>query len=236
MDQQALSRMKSGEQSWWYRGRQRIIADAIRYAGIQHADTALDFGAGYGAMRSLLTRFATHTFAFEPVKGVVAHVEKEGYDKVFEQEADALARPHGLIGIFDVLEHIEDDQGQLNRLYAALEPGGALVITVPASMILWSTHDVQNQHFRRYSYSSLIRVVEAAGFRVRFVSYWNTILYPLALLARGTGNSGESSFSMPRFIDQLFYSCIAFESFLMRWIPLPIGVSLVLVATKDHEK
>ncbi len=232
MDQQALQRMKSGEESWWYRGRRRIISSALRAVHTSPTDSVLDFGAGYGAMRPILSTFGAHVYAFEPVPDVVAHVQAEGYEAVFETESEALSRQYGLVGIFDVLEHIEADGSQLQRIHTAISQQGTLVVTVPASMLLWSGHDVQNQHYRRYSRRTLRSVVEKAGFEVMFVNYWNTILYPLALIARVTGNSGESSFSMPRIIDNLFYACIIVESVLMRWIPLPFGVSLVLVAKK----
>ncbi len=224
--------MKSGERSWWYAGRRRIITDALAYTSLKKMQNALDFGAGYGAMHSLLSRYADRVYAYEPVPEIAQYVRTEGYAEVFETEVSALANSYGLIGIFDVLEHIEGDLEVLKSLYAATAVGGTIVITVPAGMLLWSMHDEQNKHFRRYSRRTLVKVVESTGFRVEFVSYWNTILYPLALAARLSGNSGESSFSLPPFIDSLFYACIALESWLMRRIRLPFGVSLVLVATK----
>ncbi len=232
MDSTAYARMQSGTNSWWYRGRSRIVRDALSYSGFTKADEALDFGAGYGAMFPLFATLASRVSAFEPERDPAAIASKKAYTSVFTDERESLSHTYDLIGLLDVLEHIEHDAAQLERLYGALRDDGRLVVTVPAGMLLWSTHDVQNMHFRRYSRATLVRVLEHAGFHVQFVSYWNTILYPLALAARTTGNSGESSFALPSLIDSLFYGCISIESHFMRWIKLPFGVSLVAVAIK----
>jgi len=58
----------------------------------------------------------------------------------------------------DVLEHIEDDVGELARAAAHLAPGGALVVLCPAFPILFSQMDHALGHFRRYTKSTLAAV------------------------------------------------------------------------------
>jgi SAM-dependent methyltransferase len=70
---------------------------------------------------------------------------------------------YDLICMFDVLEDVEDDAGALTRLASMLEPGGHLVISVPAYAWLWSDHDVVLHHFRRYSRSRLRSDLTTAG-------------------------------------------------------------------------
>ncbi len=74
-------------------------------------------------------------------------------------------------GLFDVLEHVEDDTAFLRQLHAKLAPGGRLYISVPAYRLLWSVEDDYAGHFRRYRLAELGRVLEAAGFRVDFATY-----------------------------------------------------------------
>src|SRR5262245_37315921 len=54
-----------------------------------------------------------------------------------------------LIGMFDVLEHIQDDIGALRDIRSLLDPDGALLLTVPAHASLWSYFDEASRHCRR---------------------------------------------------------------------------------------
>ena len=94
---------------------------------------------------------------------------------------------YDLICMFDVLEHVEDAAGALARLASMLEPGGKIVVSVPAYMWLWSDHDVVLHHFRRYSRPRLRADLTAAGLRVQKLSYFNTALVPAAAAARLMG-------------------------------------------------
>jgi glycosyltransferase involved in cell wall biosynthesis len=73
----------------------------------------------------------------------------------------------------NVLEHIEDHEGALQRLYEVLAPGGRLALFVPADQKLFGTIDTQVGHFRRYSREELQRLVEAAGFVTEKITYQN---------------------------------------------------------------
>ncbi|HEX2061697.1 MAG TPA: glycosyltransferase [Thermoanaerobaculia bacterium] len=73
----------------------------------------------------------------------------------------------------NVLEHIENDEAALQRLYEILAPGGRLVLFVPADQKLFGTMDTQVGHYRRYSRESLRRVMENAGFTAEMMTYRN---------------------------------------------------------------
>ncbi|MFL6246832.1 MAG: glycosyltransferase [Thermoanaerobaculia bacterium] len=73
----------------------------------------------------------------------------------------------------NVLEHIEDHEGALQRLYEVLVPGGRLALFVPADQKLFGTMDTQVGHFRRYSREELQRLIEAAGFVTEKMTYQN---------------------------------------------------------------
>jgi SAM-dependent methyltransferase len=90
----------------------------------------------------------------------------------------------GAAGMFDVLEHIEDDAGVLRQVHALLRPGGLLFLTVPAYAFLHSADDVVAGHFRRYTLRSLTRAVIDNGFRPEYGTYLFAPLPPLVLLLR----------------------------------------------------
>jgi hypothetical protein len=84
-----------------------------------------------------------------------------------------------LIGIFDVLEHIDDDSRVLRALRSWAAPGGALLVTVPAGPSLWSRFDVAACHRRRYTVQTLRQKLVLADFKIEYLSPFMTCLYPL---------------------------------------------------------
>lgn len=231
MDQHAFELLHTIEASWWYRGRAAVIRGVLARVHHPGAMQILDFGAGYGGMYEELALQGTVS-AFEPDKKAQEVVKTKHYQEVYDTEAAALSKRYDLIGLFDVIEHIEDDRAFLLRAKTALEKEGRLIITVPAMPFLWSNHDVANRHFRRYTRATLRRVLENAGYRIEYLSFWNTLLFVPAALLRLLGQSGESATALPRALDVLIYSLIRIEVWLMRVFPLPFGLSLVALARK----
>lgn len=238
MQKSAFEHLRRMEGSWWYAGRKAAVRSAFKAAGAARANAMLDFGAGYGGMASLARELASRTDAYEPSQEARRSVEDRQYDSVFVDETEALVAPHDLIGMFDVLEHIQDDRAFLARARGALSPGGRMLITVPAYQTLWSDHDVTHQHFRRYTKKGLVQEFVDAGFLVEYASYWNMAMLIPAALLRLVGASGSNGLVPPPFINRIVTAIVTLEAFILRFIPLPFGLSLVLVARvpKDGEK
>jgi SAM-dependent methyltransferase len=73
----------------------------------------------------------------------------------------------------NVLEHIEDDRGLLQRVKTILAPEGVVVVIVPAFPSLYGPIDRNLGHFRRYTLRSLRELAAAAGLRVKKARYMN---------------------------------------------------------------
>lgn len=232
MDHALLKLMHETEDSWWYRGRIAVARTAFRCSRIEKRATALDLGAGYGGMIHFLKTYVDSVDAFEPDRIAEQELSRRGYRHVYTDTTQALVEPHDIIGLFDVLEHIEDDEGMLICLREALTEGGALILTVPAYQWLWSVHDERNRHFRRYRAGELRQKIVKAGFEVRFVSYWNAVLFPIAVLVRLFGFAGESSLSSGGLVNAVLLQLVRLEANIMRMVPLPFGLSIVAVAVK----
>ena len=180
-----LSRFVDVEQrSFWFRHRNRCIVAAISHYPPQGA--IVDVGAGTGFVASGLRDAGFEVIAVEPnVDGaLIAH--RRGLEQVVCGSFDDIGfAPSSIaaIGLFDVLEHIEDDSGALARFRRVLKPGGRLYITVPSYDFLFSSEDLAVNHFRRYTVSSCSRVLERAGFVTEYHSYlFLFLLVPILVL------------------------------------------------------
>ncbi|MGH3272910.1 MAG: class I SAM-dependent methyltransferase, partial [Streptosporangiaceae bacterium] len=69
-----------------------------------------------------------------------------------------------LVCAFEVLEHIEDDKAALTEWAARLQPGGSLLISVPAHQRRFGPWDELVGHFRRYDPPALAQLLASCGF------------------------------------------------------------------------
>ena len=87
------------------------------------------------------------------------------------------------VGLFDVLEHIEDDVNFLSQIHQILNDNGLFILSVPAYNLLWSNEDKIAGHFRRYKKKELEILLKTSGFEILFSSYFFSILFlPIFLL------------------------------------------------------
>lgn len=173
------------ETSFWFRHRNRVIADAV--AAFPPAGPIFDVGGGNGFVALGLQQAGFETVLLEPGPQGAANARRRGVRQVAQSTLqDAGLRPDSVpaCGLFDVLEHIEDDVAFAAEIRRVLRPGGWLYLTVPAFRLLWSDDDRAAGHFRRYTRASLSRVLEAGGLEVMRLSYFFGVLAPAVLAFR----------------------------------------------------
>jgi SAM-dependent methyltransferase len=141
-------------------------------------------------------------------------------------------RKFDLICLFDVLEHVERDQEALCILRERLAPKGLLIITVPAYQWLYSSHDVQHHHYRRYTARRLRTMAKAAGLRPTRVGYYNTVLFPLALIRRFAEkllnlHPIDDSALPGSLLNHFLYRAFSLEARVIRSWFFPVGLSVV---------
>jgi SAM-dependent methyltransferase len=133
-----------------------------------------DIGGGNGMLASHLGEAGFASVVVEPGASGAATAYGRGLRPVVNASLDRAGFLPGTVpaaGMFDVLEHLEDDAGFLVRLRSLLPSGGRLYLTVPAYRWLWSVDDVRAGHFRRYTEASLRQVLLRSGFAVEYASY-----------------------------------------------------------------
>lgn len=234
MKKNAFTLLKSAETSWWYKGRSRAVLAVLRNDGTTKKDTALDYGAGFGGMMETLQHFAKDVDAYEPEDDTHDTLRTRGYRNLFKEEEDVYRHAYDYIGVFDVLEHIEHDTVFLSKISHSLHGEGKILITVPAFQMLWSKHDVEHHHYRRYTKKSLRSALEAGGYIVNYMTYWNVALFIPAAVMRFFGWSGKEGLTPPLWINKILIFIVSVEALVLRYVPLPFGLSIIAIAQKKE--
>jgi SAM-dependent methyltransferase len=163
--------------------------------------TLLDVGAGTGRLGAQLacTRPEVSYRFIEPIEVLEAHLEAEfgaAANAAFDAVIDA-----DVVTLLDVIEHQPDDVTFLSSLASRSAPNTRFVITVPASMRLWSAWDVELGHYRRYTRATLAATMRRAGLDVSELSYLFPELWPVAIArrARHPATSADLAAASPEF-------------------------------------
>jgi SAM-dependent methyltransferase len=222
---------------WWFVARRRILADMIeREIPLPSDASILEIGCGTGHNFEMLGRFG-HVDAIEVDDGAralsSARLGREVGSAPLPELPGIPDESYHLIALLDVLEHIEEDRASLASIKHKLAPGGRILLTVPANQWMWSAHDAAHHHHRRYSKAGLRRVIEAAELKVELLSYFNSLLFPLAAGARIAGKlrgKAESDDAMPPApVNKMLEIVFGLERHMLGRVPLPAGVSLVAI-------
>jgi SAM-dependent methyltransferase len=241
MERQIYDRMRVLEQThWWFTARREILASEIGRLPLPKPARILEVGCGPGGNLELLKGF-----------GEVRAIEPDDESRVYAAERSGvvvqggllpdglpdLGGPFDLIAAFDVIEHVDDDAGAVKALAARLNRGGFMISTVPAYAWLWSEHDAQHHHKRRYRRADFRRLFEDAGLKVRRASHFNTVLFPpiaairLAKSAAGLKGGDDESLPPPA-LNGVLRSLFAAEKGVLRVTDLPFGVSILVIAER----
>ncbi len=237
---QVLDRLES--EHFWFRSRARLIVWALR-TRFPGARSVLDVGCGTGGVLSSMAeavpalRLAgadAHTSALDFARRRVARAAL--------LQMDARCIPYrnefDVVGAFDVIEHIEDDDKVLREMYASCRVGGGIILTVPQHAWLWSTRDEYAHHVRRYGRRELLRKMRAAGFARVWATSFVTFLLPLMALSRLWQRAprhfkASSELQVGRAYNRALGAVMALERGLIRaGLSLPAGGSLLAVADK----
>ena len=239
MDRIVYDRMAAHDSThWWYRARRDILSDYLtRYGNVPKDARILEIGCGTGHNLPMLAEFGeVDAIEIDPAAREIAgeRLGKPVGDAPLPDLPGVARGSYDLVAVLDVVEHIADDVAALKGMASLLRPGGKILIAVPAHQWLWSAHDVVNHHHRRYSKGSLVKAIEAAGLKPRKLTYFNSLLFPLAAVARiagrmtGRDDSDDSPPAKP--LNALFEAIFRLERHAVGRVPLTPGVSIVTLA------
>ena len=234
---------KVESESFWFCSRNRLIIWALK-KHFPHAKNFLEVGCGTGFVLSGIEKkipgldlSGSEVFA-EGIK----FARKRTKAKLFQMDVRAISfkNEFDVIGAFDVIEHIEEDEIAIQVMYEAMKPGGGIILTVPQHKALWSIHDEYAHHIRRYSAKELVKKVKQAGFSIIQLTSFTTLLLPVLIAFRKSFRGNDikkdimSQYKMNEFTSRLLEKILDFERMLIEHgVKFPLGGSLMLIGKKN---
>lgn len=238
----------SEREHWFFRGRADIIMAHIRaiVSDIEKERSEplriLNIGVATGRTSELLNEFGTVKsveFDEECYNFTKEHVPELDLERGSILDLQYESNSFDLVCAFDVIEHVEDDQLAVIEMKRVCRKAGAVVLTVPAFMSLWSKHDEVNHHFRRYRLNEIVKLFKSPD-QIIQASYFNFWLFPIAFIFRklnnllGLSERGEDTGSDlaisdgSPFVSNIMYRIFTSERHILkRGINLPFGVSIL---------
>lgn len=229
-------------QNFWFKSRNELIIWALN-TYFPQAGSFLEIGCGTGFVLSGVRRKRSdlRLYGSDIYSAGLAFASARVSDAEFFQ-MDAKEIPFyeefDVIGAFDVLEHVENDELALHEIHQGVTKGGGIIVTVPQHEFLWSCLDEHAHHVRRYCARGLTKKLERTGFALLKVTSFVSVLLPFMLLSRIVKRRSEkvdvlAELMLPRYLNYLFERSLDAErAFLKRGLSLPVGGSLLAIAKK----
>jgi SAM-dependent methyltransferase len=228
--------------SFWFRGRSRVIGWALRRY-FPEARSFLEVGCGTGyTLAALRAARSTLELAGGDVHAEGLAVARRRLPGVPLFRIDARTLPfsdaYDVVGAFDVVEHVPEDEQALAALAHAARPGGGVILTVPQHPWLWSPVDEAAHHQRRYTRRELVGKIRGAGLEPVRVTSFMSLLLPVMAAARKRAASADeydfrSEFGLPTAVDRSLEAVVSVERALLRaGVSFPAGGSLLAVARR----
>lgn len=234
---------------WWFKARAKILYSLI-LKSLQNKKkdqlNILNIGAATGKTSELLSAFGNVT-SLEYDQDCCAftnHILNLNIINGSILDLPFSSEEFDLVCAFDVIEHVEDDLKGISEMKRVCKPGGTIVVSVPAFMLLWSHHDEVNHHYRRYTMSSLRNMFTKINLNPIRSTYFNTILFipilffrlvskliPSKLIRVGAGSDATLN-NNNSITSKFLYRIFEFELIMLNYFNLPFGVSIFLSLTK----
>ncbi len=230
---------------WYYAGKRDAVRRWLQRAmSLRRDHVLLDCGAGTGFFAKEMEAHCRVLVLDDHEESLRILRTRFKPEQILQLSGDRVPLPDGTLDCvtaLDVLEHVPDDAAVVRGFHRLLKPGGVAVITVPASMALWSDWDVALHHYRRYHRAQLQALFPEADWELVYLNYTNVVVYPAVWALRrwrawrqrrGAAAPAVRSEDKipPRPINALLRAL--FTGLAHSRVPFPFGVSLLLVARR----
>jgi len=225
---------------WWYKALHRLIFETLQSEMPDWREKAiLDAGCGTGLILKQLGNPAK-SVGVDLAPEAISLCRQRGLDNVWQADICALPfvdRSFDIVICSSVLYHqwVKDVARAVREMHRVLRPGGLLLLNVPALRFLHSAHDEAVMTAHRFKKKEIRLLLLENGFAIRLLTYWTTLLFPLAVIARTLGGSTTGSdfdFTADSLTHRFFSRVMTLELQLLRKVSLPFGVALLAAGRK----
>ena len=230
---------------WWYNGLRRLTVDNLAEARIQGGRiNIIDVGCGTGGCYRAIRK----TFPFITYVGIdlelkaLHYARKRGLNGLIQASVNQIPlrrQSADVIICLDVLCYASVcPRTALEQFYEQLRPCGLLILNLPAMGILRGQHDLAVGIHRRFRKGEMRSLLRTTGFSLVTSTYWNSLLFPCMAawrcLSRAQKDKEPASdlARIPQWLDPVLGGILRLEFMIARWLSLPFGSSLFLVAQK----
>jgi len=226
------------ETSLWFRHRNEVILDLVEK--YPPSGPIIDVGGGNGFVSRHLEGHGFQTVLVEPLAGGTSIAQSRGLSKIVQGQFGELGcvRSIHAVGLFDVLEHLDEPGELLQQIRQALDPGGLVYVTVPACRWLWSTADAFAGHRVRYTMDSLYHLFHSCGYQpVHSSHFFTTLILPILLFRviptrlrlRRDQSIRSFEFELPMLLRWVTNGYLRVEQQVLKRMTIPFGSSIAAV-------
>jgi len=221
---------------FWFKSRRNLILQIFNKY-ISKNDEIIEIGAGTGSVARMLDENGFNLSIGEIHEHGIKYALKNNENNLPIYQFDIMKNPFknhfDVVGLFDVLEHIKNDELAIKYIYTMLKDNGKIVITVPAHMWLWCEDDEVSNHFKRYELNNLTELLIKEGFKIKYATHFFISIIPLLYLRTRTTSSDEIKINP---IINFILSIVSnIENKFLKFISSKIGGSIIIVAEKNND-
>ena len=243
MDAAEYTNLKRVEgKHWYYAGKREMVRRWLQKVGALKPEAILlDCGAGTGRFASEMEEHCQVLVLDDHEESLELLREQFSAEQVLALGENGIPLPKESVNVItalDVLEHVEHDAVAVKGFHDVLKRDGIALVTVPASMALWSDWDVSLHHFRRYSRCTLQEIFPEEEWEILYHNYTNILAFPVAWVLRKLRKQKLAGDTQDRMEDRIPAGWLnnllrrIFVGMAFWRIPFPFGLSLILVARK----
>lgn len=227
---------KAENKHFWFQSRRELILKNFNKF-VKKEGESIEIGSGTGSIARMLKdngfNMSIGEIHFDGINYAKMNNDQEMNIYQFDITRNPFKNHFDTVGIFDVLEHIENDNFAIDNIKSMLKPNGILMLTVPAHMMLWCEDDNISNHFRRYNLNALKEMLTEKGFDILFATNFFISILPLLYLR--TKFKASSSITINPILNIILLSICRIENYLLQFITSRIGGSIIIVARKKND-
>jgi SAM-dependent methyltransferase len=171
----------------WWRARARLCLALLERLGIRPPASVLDAGCGWGVTLDALEQRGYRATGMDVSRRALERLDRPGRLLIEADLSTPLSHRRerfDAVLALDVIEHIDDDRAALAEAAQLVQPGGALVVSVPALPELFTEFDSVQGHRRRYLPATLRSAFEGTGCEVEQLFWWGQWMVPVVTAQR----------------------------------------------------